>query len=81
MTGQIRAGQPWECLMPTVCPVVPLLPRSEDLVLTVCLARSWAQGNRDGRDLGCAFGVLSLIWRGSMIMLCQRCPGRPEEGP
>lgn len=44
-----------------MCPVVPLVLHSEDMVLTVCLARSWAQRSRDGWDLGSAFGVLSPL--------------------
>lgn len=44
-----------------MCPVVPLVLHSEDMVLTVCLAQSWAQRSRDGWDLGSAFGVLSPL--------------------
>lgn len=33
--GWIRVGQLWACSMPTVGPVIPLLPHSEDLVLTM----------------------------------------------
>lgn len=77
--GQIRAG-PVMGTLDSHCVSTRSPPPSLCIAGTACPAWNWAQGSRDGCDLGSALGMLSPIWGRSLIIQCKRCPGRPEEG-